>query len=131
DAGFAGDQKHQAATPRERFVEPARQGTEFPLASDHRIETASTKLSGAAGLRSANLGDEPVTLAWHGDHQSRRVRVVAQRSAELAHRRVDSVINIEEYPLAPEALENFLARHKLSPLVDQQKQQVERNTFEF
>ena len=88
-------------------------------------------MSGAGGLRSANLGDEPVASGRHRKDEPGCLGVVAESAAELAHRAVDGIVNIEKHPFTPEALQDLLARHELSTLLDQQEKQVERNTFEF
>src|SRR5208282_5290156 len=81
--------------------------------------------------RFAHLCDEAIALGRDGDYELRRIRVVIQRAANLPHRRVDSVVGIEENSFAPDALEDFLARDQLIAPLDQQKQQVERNPFQL
>ena len=81
-------------------------------------------------LRRTNLCDEPVTPGRYRCHEARRVGIVAQGPPNFSYRSVDTGLAIDEHALAPDALENFLARDELSASLDEQAQQFERNPLE-
>src|ERR1039458_10753730 len=76
--------------------------------------------SALLNLRRANLGDESIAPGRHGSHESRHLGIVGQSPPELSDRSVDAGLAIDEDALAPDAVENFLARNELSTALDQQ-----------
>ena len=130
DAGFAGNQEQPPAA-RSRIVESAQQGSQLAPASHHRTRQPSSNLFGSSYLRCANLCDKSIAPGRHGSHESRRVGIVAQGSPHLPDRSIDAVFAIDEDALAPDALENFLARDDLPAAVNEQEQQFQRNSLKL
>src|SRR5208282_6726838 len=113
DARLAGEQE-QAPAPGGRVVEAAQHRGQLPLASHHHTRRPSSKLLSSTYLGRANLGDESIAPGRHGSHESRHLGIVGQSPPELSDRSVDAGLAIDEDALAPDAVENFLARNELS-----------------
>src|ERR1700731_4190148 len=119
DSRFAGDQE-QAPAPRSRVVESTQQRSQLALAAHHRTRRPSSKLVGSTYLRRVNLRDESIAPGRHGNHESWRLGIVAQSLPDLSDRSVDAVLAIDKDALAPDALEDLLARNQLSAALNQQ-----------
>ncbi|HYL60448.1 MAG TPA: hypothetical protein VEU51_16390 [Candidatus Acidoferrales bacterium] len=119
DAGFARDQE-QPPAPGIRVFESAQHQSQLAFASHHHARRPSSNLLRPASLRAANLCDESITPAGDGGDESRRLGIVAQSAPQLSHRSVDAGLAIDKDALAPDALQNFLARDELSTTLNQQ-----------
>ena len=67
-----------------------------------------------------NRGNEPVTLAGDGLHETRPLWVIAKDIADLADGSIDAVLGVEKDPLAPETVYDFLSRYQM-PLFLEEK----------
>ena len=74
----------------------------------------------------ARRGDEPVAPPRHRLDKAGRVGRVAQRVAQPFHRGVQSVFEVDEGIIGPEALAEFFARDKLARLFEQHREQLQR-----
>ena len=119
DAGLAGNQEQPPAA-RGRIVESAQQRRQLAIASHHRARRPGSKPAGANHLWRPDLSDEPVAPCGYSGDETRRIGIVGQGSSDLSDRSVDAVLAVEEDALAPDALQNFLARNQLSAALDQQ-----------
>ena len=70
--------------------------------------------------------DEPVAAAGDGFDVRRLIGGIAQRLPDLADRRVDAGLDVDEDVRAPQPLGDLGARDELSRSLDQQDQQVHR-----
>src|SRR5450631_3733068 len=88
--------------------------------------------SGCGGRRVTVLfGYEAVSLAGDGLDEAGLVGIVAQGLADFPNRGVDAVLGIDEDVLAPEALDDFLARDDGAVFFRQQEEQFHGDAFEF
>lgn len=61
----------------------------------------------------------------------RLLRIVLQDLADFADGAVDAVVGIKKNALAPDFLGNFVARDKLTLLLDQDEQDLQGNALQF
>jgi hypothetical protein len=76
-------------------------------------------------------GDKTIPSPGDGLDEARLFGIVLQYLADLADGAVDAVVGIEKGALAPDTLDNLLARNDLSPLLDKKEQNLEWNPLQL
>jgi hypothetical protein len=74
---------------------------------------------------------EAVSLARHRLNEPRHVGVILQDLPELADCAPDAVVGVEEDTLAPDLSDNFVSSDDLTLVLEQQYQDLQRDTFQF